>query len=436
MVPTPRCAILVAASVPLGFILVSAIPDAALACLYLPFFALALCIYDFLASPGAKSMTLSFDCPQILYVGTSAPISLELMTLEPKKGALKVRALLSLSGKISLCEPITITLDPAKGKGEFSLTPTLRGKVFLNGVFLAWRGPAGFLELRKKIDINKTIDVLQNINGIHEEALKYFSKDAQLGVKILRYKGMGSEFENLTEYALGMDNRFIDWKRSARFRKLLAKEFRLERNNQIILGFDTGRLMLEPIGSAPRLDHFIRAALMLGWISLRSGDLVGSCGFDLTFRHYLAPGRTPSFFLKLQRFTASLDYSAAETNFTLCLSELSAKLHQRALVVLFTEFGDSVAASLLIECLEQISRKHLVVFVSTPDPLTLNLTEEKPSSFQSMAESVIADGFKKERAIVLERMSRLGVFCIDLPPQALGGSLINRYLTIKERGLL
>jgi uncharacterized protein (DUF58 family) len=217
---------------------------------------------------------------------------------------------------------------------------------------------------------------------------------------------------------------------------LLAKEFRMERNSQVILGFDTGRLMTEQVGRMCRLDHFVRAGLLLGWLSLKSGDLVGACGFGASFRDWLAPGRTPSFFLKLQRFTSGLEYRHEETNFTLCLTELADRLRHRALVVLFTEFGDSAGASLLLDCLELLSRKHMVIFVSTPDPATSRLALAPPSGFGAMAEAVVAGGLMRDRAVALERVSRLGVFSVDLPPSEAGPALLNRYLMIKQRGML
>ena len=53
--------------------------------------------------------------------------------------------------------------------------------------------------------------------------------------------------EALREYVPGFDSRYIDWKHSARHRKLVCKEFQIERNHPVIMAFDTGYLMLEPI---------------------------------------------------------------------------------------------------------------------------------------------------------------------------------------------
>src|SRR5262249_8703513 len=160
----------------------------------------------------------------------------------------------------------------------------------------------------------------------------------------------------------------IDWKHSARHLKLLSKEFRTERNHQIMLAFDTGYLMCEPLEGIPRLDHAISAGLLLAWISLRQGDLVGTYGFDAAVRQYLQPMRGLASFARVQRATADLAYRHEETNFTLGLAELSQRLKRRALLVLFTDFVDTVTAELLVESLQRVSNRHVVVFVTLRDP--------------------------------------------------------------------
>ena len=233
-----------------------------------------------------------------------------------------------------------------------------------------------------------------------------------------------------------MDNRFIDWKRSARHKKLLAKEFRQERNHQVVFGFDTGRLMLEPVEGLTRLDHAVRAGLILSWVCLHSGDLVGGCGFDANFRSFIKPNRGMSHFTQFQRFTAGLEYQTEETNFTLGLAELNSRLRRRALVVIFTEFIDAVSAELMLESLGLMARRHLIVFVTLSDPYLARLQNAPPDDFKAAARAVLADSFLRDRAIVIERAARMGVHCLDVPVGELSASLLNRYLMIKQRGLL
>src|SRR5262249_6569191 len=203
-----------------------------------------------------------------------------------------------------------------------------------------------------------------NIRAVRTAAARFFSPDALFGIKIQNQQGDGSEFDALRAYMAGLDHRSIDWKHSARHRKLVCKEFRTERNHQVIMAFDTGYLMLEPVDGVTRLDHAINAGLVLAWISLHGGDLVGTYGFDAAVRHFLAPIRGMAASARIHRPTAELEYHHQETNFTRGLAELNARLKRRALVILFTDFVDTVTAELMIESIQRVANRHVVVFVT------------------------------------------------------------------------
>jgi uncharacterized protein (DUF58 family) len=292
------------------------------------------------------------------------------------------------------------------------------------------------MEFVRRVAVGLSVDVVPNVRGVRSSTLQFFEREAIFGNKVQQSKGEGSEFEALRDYAPGLDSRFIDWKHSARHRKLLCKEFRVERNHQIVLAFDTGYLMVEPVDGLPRLDHAINAGLLLAWISLQAGDLVGLFGFDEVLRQYQQPRRGVSSFSRLQRATASFDYYHTETNFTLGLAELSARLKRRALVILFTDFIDTVTAELLVEATARVARRHVVVFVTLRDAVLHGIADAPPNRFEDVAKAVIAYDFLRERNTVFERLARLGVHCLDVPTRSLPVNLINRYLLIKQRGLL
>ena len=75
-----------------------------------------------------------------------------------------------------------------------------------------------------------------------------------------------------------------------------------------------------------------------------------------------------------------LDYHHDETNFTLGLAELSARLKRRALVILFTDFVDTVTAELLVETMARIARQHVVVFVTLRDAVLHGLADAPPDN--------------------------------------------------------
>jgi uncharacterized protein (DUF58 family) len=59
-----------------------------------------------------------------------------------------------------------------------------------------------------------------------------------LGDKTSVLKGGGLEFDQLRDYQIGDDVRFIDWNSSARMNKVLVKQFYEERNRTIIIALD------------------------------------------------------------------------------------------------------------------------------------------------------------------------------------------------------
>ena len=70
------------------------------------------------------------------------------------------------------------------------------------------------------------------------------------------------------------------------------------------------------------------------------------------------------------------------------------------------------------------------------DAVLHGLADAPPNKFDDVAKAVIAHDFLRERTIVFERLARLGVHCLDVPSRSFPVGLINRYLLIKQRGLM
>ena len=112
------------------------------------------------------------------------------------------------------------------------------------------------------------------------------------------------------------------------------------------------------------------------------------------------------------------------------------RLNRRSLVVLLTDFVDTTTAELMVENLQRLSRKHLVLFVSLRDGDLHATVEQRPARFGDVARAVIADDFLRERAVVLERLHRLGIHSVEAPATRISMELVNRYLLIKRQDLI
>src|SRR5262249_52488978 len=121
---------------------------------------------------------------------------------------------------------------------------------------------------------------------------------------------------------------------------------------------------------------------------------------------------------------------------TLGLMDLMGRLDRRSLIVVMTDFIDAVTAELMLENLQRLSARHLVLFVTLRDRALAGLAGDAPTSLMRLAQSVFAQDFVSEREVVLQRLRRLGVLCLHVDPDRLGGELINTYLDIKRREML
>jgi uncharacterized protein (DUF58 family) len=57
-------------------------------------------------------------------------------------------------------------------------------------------------------------------------------------------------------------------------------------------------------------------------------------------------------------------------------------------------------------------------------------------SAEALNRAVVAGDLVREREVVLRRLRRLGIHCIDAPAEKVSTELINRYLEIKRRELV
>ena len=87
----------------------------------------------------------------------------------------------------------------------------------------------------------------------------------------IQVRGQGTEFDSLREYVRGDDVRSIDWRATARAADVMVRTWRPERDRQVVLVLDTGRVSAGRVGDAPRLDAAMDAALLLAALASRAG---------------------------------------------------------------------------------------------------------------------------------------------------------------------
>ncbi|MFM9864710.1 MAG: DUF58 domain-containing protein [Micropepsaceae bacterium] len=433
--PTSRAILLAAAGAPISLVLAATIPAAWPLGPAWALGVLALTIADAQLGRPNGGLRVETIVPRLSAIGAgsiTALLRFAFSAANPRTAEIALE-----TNQFFTVTPVRRDANVIQGQGQtaFKLSPQRRGQGRIEYAFIRWQGPLGLAWCQRTEPLNEKIAITPDLEAVERTATRLFSRTFVYGLKPMKDRGDGSEFDSLAKFETGMDRRLVDWKQSARHLNLLAKEVRAERNHQIAFAIDTGRLMCEPVAGAPRIDRALNAALMLAYVGLKLGDRISFFGFDAKPNlqtGFVAGARA---FTLLKGLTADLDYSTEETNHTLGLMTLAEKLQRRSMIVVFTDFADTISAELMVENIARLARRHMIVFVAFHDEELESLRSGLPESSDDVSRAVIADQLLKERRIVLARLRRLGVTIVDAPADDLGPELVRVYdeLRRKER---
>jgi uncharacterized protein (DUF58 family) len=399
-------------------------------CLLLAFLAV-----DAAAGRGRDSLTASLHAPPQVGVGGQFTVHVAARfpgrtpTLEARVGHDERLAPMGGTGG-----PLAATKDG--GSLDLRFQALRRGIASFDRLWLRWRGPFGLVWNQVVLPMESKVAVLPDVRSARDQAITLLQRNALPDGHAQRRAGQGREFEALKDYQPGMGRRMIDWKRSARHGRLLAREFRIEENNNIVLAIDSGRLMCEPVDGLPKVDRAVAAALLSAFIALKGGDMVSLFSFDARPRVASGAVRGSASFAMIQKRAVEIDYSNEETNFTLALTTLAARLDRRSLVIIFTDFVDPISAELMLRTVGRLTERHLVLFMMIRDVELESLADMPPSSGEDVARAVVAGGLLRERQVVIGRLRLLGAHVIEADHQRLGPALVERYLQFKREDLL
>lgn len=393
-----------------------------------------LALFDALTGVGGKDVTADGRMPPELFVGGDAEISVD-VAVTGVRVPLDAEALLETSAALSSVAASAFVI-PTEGvvRLAFEARALRRGPAGAANLWIRFFSPFGLWRRTVVRPLGALPDVGQDVRPVRDAARRAdLRAGLNQGLRIRLTPGEGSDFDALREFAAGHDRRAMHWKASARHRKLLVRDFRAESARNVVVAFDAGRLMSEPLGGVERADHAVRAALLLGFEAVRAGDRLGAYAFAGEPGAFLAPEAGQAAFRAFRSFAAALVTTSVETNFTAGLASLAARLKRRTLIVVCTEFADATTAELMTDHLGLLAKKHLVLFLALRDPELERIADRSPLHVKDAAAAAVAYDLVRDRAAVLAKLKRLGVDVLDVAAGQATAALVERYLHLKRR---
>lgn len=396
---------------------------------------LALVAMDALRGARTGQVQAGLRLPASAGVGTrlDAMLSLTFAAAAPRR----VEIAFGTNGLVVPVDRDGTLVDPT-GATLFAipLEAIRRGTARIDRVWLRWPGTLGLVWKQRRIAVDAQSAIIPDITPVRERGAAIFRRHALQGLMAQINRGDGTDFEALAEFRAGMDRRAIDWKQSARHQKLHAKEYRIERNSQIVFAIDAGRAMCEPVAGLPRLDRAVSAMLLTAWVALKLGDRVALDAFDSRPRVSSGFVSGVAAFGELQRRAARIDYSGEETNHTFALGTLAGKLTRRSMIVLFTEFADLISAEFMVRAAAQLVRTHLLLVVVLRDEELETIVARAPETADDVTRAVTAAALLRDRLMVLTRLRHLGAHIVETPYDQVPMWLVDAYVDLKRRNLL
>ncbi len=261
---------------------------------------------------------------------------------------------------------------------RYRLTAAARGLAEFPGTQLRLRSPLRLWTQSRIAGTPQQVRVYPDFAPLARLALLSAEQASRLvGAHVRRRRGEGTDFQQMREYRVGDSLRRIDWKATARARKLVSREYWEERNQQLLLVVDTGRRMLASEGGLSHFDHALNAALVVAWLGLRRGDAVGLMAGGGPAR-WVPPKRGMGALDALLRASYDLQPEAVATDYLALAAELARRQPRRALVMLATNVRDEDSEELLA-AVHLLQRRHLVCVASLREQV-LDATWTPPRS--------------------------------------------------------
>jgi uncharacterized protein (DUF58 family) len=334
---------------------------------------------------------------------------------------------------IRQARPRDIEVEPQEGTGKLhtQLVASRRGRTTLPPATARVDGPLGLARYDHAIGDAHELLVYPDLPAARRLALAVrMGRFRESGHRSRGPLGLGTEFESIRDYLPDDDVRQVNWPATVRLGRPMSNQYRIEQDRDVICVLDCGRLMAAPLsGGATRLDVAIDAATAVGLVADELGDRCGTVAFDATVKRRLSPRRNGGD--ALVRAVFDLHPTPVDADYELAFQTVASS--KRALVLVFTDLIEEVAARSLVAAVPVLARRHEVVVAGVVDPDLDALLRARPSHELDVFRSAAALDVLAARERAAGRVRSAGARVLETAPSELGRACVGAYLTAKAR---
>ncbi len=319
----------------------------------------------------------------------------------------------------------------------YGLTPPKRGRFEFGQVAVRFLSRWNLVWCETRVAEAVAVKVYPNMRRAREAELKALGARSLVSShRKTSWRGEGREFESMRDYVRGDELRHISWTATARRGKLTTRQYQIERDQTILIAIDGGRLMTARIEQETKLDSAVHAALALMSAAARAGDNAGLLVFGRKIKSFLPPGRGRDHMDAALEALYAVEPEMVEPSYSRAFEFIAANSKRRSLVVLLTDLVDEEGSKELLTSLKLLRPRHLPLVVTIADRDLKAVVSNAPANARELFTQSVAEEIMYLREAALRRVESQGGLALDVTAAALAPALLEKYLQVKERGLL
>lgn len=319
----------------------------------------------------------------------------------------------------------------------YTLRPPKRGHFEFGQLAVRFLSRFGLVRVEASVLVPIAVKVYPNMLRAREAELKALGERSLVSSqRRTSWRGEGREFESLRDYVRGDELRHVSWTATARRGKLVTRQYQIERDQTILIAIDAGRLMTARIETETKLDSAVHAALALMSASARGGDNAGLMVFGRRIKAYLPPKRGRMHIDAALEALHDIEPEMIEPSYSRAFEFVAANCKRRALVVILTDLVDEEGSKELLNSLKILRPRHLPLVVTIADRDLKLAVRDVPSTISDVFTQSVAEEIIYQREAALRLVESQGGLALDVTVASLAPALLEKYLQIKERGLL
>lgn len=333
---------------------------------------------------------------------------------------------------------ISKQLKPGETAVEsYTLRPVERGEYWFGALNVFIKSPLKLIERRFRLAQKDMIKVYPAYKEMRQfEMMAISNRLTEVGIKKIRRIGHQMEFDQIREYTKGDDYRTINWKATARRSSLMVNQYQDEKAQQVISIIDLGRTMKMPFEGMTLLDYAINASLVLSKIAMLKQDKAGLVTFNNQVRTIVPPQRNNKQMQVIMEALYNQHTQFEEQSMQALYATLRRKIHQRSLLVLYTNYESLNAAKRQLPMLQKLANDHMVVVVFFENTELKQLTDSRAGDIEGIYVKTIAEKFAYDKKQTVLELERYGIHAVLTEPENLSVETINKYLELKARGYI